>query len=414
MRPFDNAAVLRRRRNVLIPLSEALSRLDDAVRTGDKERVSIHDAFDRLLTEQIRSPMDLPPFSRSAMDGFAVSKQDLDARGPAAAFEVTEVIAAGDTARSPVRPGTAVQIMTGAALPEGADWVVRVEYSESADGRVRFTGTEKSSNIVWAGENGKAGDLVVSPRRLGVHDIGAIASLGINSLEVLAAPRLGVLSTGDEVREPGETLGPGRIYNSNAVQLLAHGRQSGFVPRYYGIARDTEEDLTRLLSSALADSDAVVLSGGVSKGEFDYVPRVLGKLGVDTVFHRVAMKPGRPTFFGVRDRSDGKRQYVFGLPGNPVSTFVTFELFVVRLLYRLAGLPAPVPTRSAVLGETLRKSDPDRTEFVPVVIEDDVARPVRYGGSSHLNALSQANGLLQLESGITELPGGTRVAIRPI
>jgi molybdopterin molybdotransferase len=411
---FDNAAVLRCRRNVLIPLSEALSRLDDAARTGGKERVSIGDAFDRLLTEQIRSPIDLPPFSRSAMDGFAVSKQDLDARGPAATFEVTEVVAAGDTAGSPVRPGTAIQIMTGAALPEGADWVVRVEYSETADGRVRFTDAEKSGNIVWAGENGKAGDLVVSPRRLSVHDIGAIASLGIDTVEVLAAPRLGVLSTGDEIREPGDPIGPGQIYNSNAVQLLAHGRQSGFIPQYYGIARDTEEDLTRLLSAAFAENDVVVLSGGVSKGEFDYVPRVLGKLDVETVFHRVAMKPGRPTFFGVRDRSDGKRQYVFGLPGNPVSTYVTFELFAVRLLYRLAGLPVPVPRLTAVLGESLRKSDPERTEFVPVVVDADVARPVRYGGSSHLNALSQANGLLQLESGISELPGGTRVAIRPL
>lgn len=398
----------------MISLPEALALLDGAVGKGEHEQITLGEALGRLLTEPVRSPMDLPPFSRSAMDGYAVRKEDLETLGPGAAFEVTEMVAAGETAHGVVRPGTAIQIMTGAPLPEGADWVVRVEYSEAQDGKVRFTDSEKSSNIVSAGENGKAGDLVVSPRRLGVHDVGSIASLGIDSVKVLKPPRLGVLSTGDEIREPGEVLGSGQIYNSNALQLLAHGRKSGFLPTYYGIAQDTEEDLTRLLSLAFAESDVITLSGGVSKGDFDYVPRVLGALGVETVFHRVAMKPGRPTFFGIRDNADGKRKYVFGLPGNPVSTFVTFELFVVRLLHRLAGLPAPVPTRTAALGETLRKSDPERTEFLPVVVEDDVARPVRYGGSSHLNALSQANGLLQISVGTTELRGGTRVAIRPL
>lgn len=405
---------LLRRHAVLISLPEALSLLDGSVKGGEQEHIAIGEALGRILTEPVRSPMDLPPFSRSAMDGYALRKEDLESRGPGAVFEVTELVAAGDTAKGALRPGTAVQIMTGAALPEGADWVVRVEYSQAQDGKVRFTDSEKSSNIVWAGENGKAGDVVVSPRRLGVHDIGTIASLGHDSVRVLKTPRMGVLSTGDEIREPGSILGPGEIYNSNAVQLLAHGRRSGFIPTYYGIARDTEEDLGRILSSALAENDVVVLSGGVSKGEFDYVPRVLGSLGVEAVFHRVAMKPGRPTFFGIRGLSGGKRQYVFGLPGNPVSTFVTFELFAVRLLYRLAGLPAPAPSRTAALGETLRKSDPERTEFVPVVVKDDIARPVRYGGSSHLNALSQANGLLQISVGTTELRGGTRVAIRPL
>ncbi len=411
---FDNAAVLVYRRNVLISLAEALSRLDDAARTGNTERIPIGDAFDRFSTEPIKSPMDLPPFSRSAMDGFAVRKEDLESRGPEASFEVVEIVAAGDTPGARVLPGKATQIMTGAALPEGADWVVRVEYSELVNGSVRFTQAEKSSNIVWAGENGKAGDLVVSPRRLGVHDIGTIAAIGIDSVVVLAKPRLGVLSTGDEIREPGEPIGPGQIYNSNALQLVAHGRRSGFSPTYYGIAGDTEEDLKRRLEPAFAENDVIVLSGGVSKGEFDYVPRALESFGVETVFHRVAMKPGRPTLFGVRDLGKDKRQYVFGLPGNPVSTFVTFELFAVRLLYRLAGLPAPTANRSAVLGTTIRKSDPERAEFIPVVVTEDLAEPVRYGGSSHLNALSQANGLLHLDSGITELSGGTRVAIRPL
>ena len=324
----------------MIPLPEALSTVDKFAGRFEEEDVSISEAEGRLLTQPVVSPRDLPPFSRSAMDGFAVSKSDLDSRGADADFEVTEVVAAGQVASQPVSPGRAAQIMTGAAIPPGADWVVRVEYAELKNGRVRFVEQEKSSNIVWAGENGKAGEVMVTPRRLSVCDVGTIASLGIAEVRVMKRPKLGIVSTGDEVREPGDSIGDGEIYNSNGVQLIAHARRTGYEPRYYGIAKDTEEDLRRHLETAFAENEVICLSGGVSKGEFDYVPRVLSSLGVETLFHRVAMKPGRPTFFGRREIS-GKRQFVFGLPGNPVSTFVTFELFAVRLLHRMAGTSPP-------------------------------------------------------------------------
>ena len=393
----------------MVPLHDALSIVDAAAREFDKERVNLNKALGRLLVRDVTSPINLPPFSRAAMDGFAVRQEDVDRE-----LEVVEVVAAGQIPANRVTPGCAVQIMTGAVLPKGADRVVRVEFSELKEGRVRFISTESSTNIVWEGENGKRGDLLVSPRRLSVHDIGTLASLGLSEVEVLQQPKVGIISTGDEVREPGEDISLGEIYNSNACQLLAHATHAGFAPHYYGIAADSEDALTELLEPAITQNDIIVLSGGVSMGEFDYVPRVLHRLGVDVLFHRVAMKPGRPTLFGRREGGPRGTQYLFGLPGNPVSTFVTFELFAVRLLYRMAGLAPPVPSCYATMATTVKKRDPDRTEFVPVALREGVAFPVAYGGSSHLNALSAADGLLQMDVEVKEIKKGSRVAVRSL
>lgn len=397
----------------MIPLPEALTLLDGAARPLGIQQLPLTQALGRFLAEPVSTPFDIPPFSKSAMDGFAVRRADL-ADDPDASLAVTGVVAAGDAPRRGVEPGTAVRIMTGAPVPEGADQVVRVEYADIAGERVCFRRNESSSNIIKRGENAREGDLLLSPRRLNVHDIGVAASVGLPELPVMVQPRLAVVSTGDELVEPGREAGSGRIYNSNGYQLYAHALRAGFAPSYQGIAADTAEALDAVLREALDGPEVVVLSGGVSKGDFDYVPGVLANLGVREVFHRVAMKPGRPLYLGVRDREPGGRQYVFGLPGNPVSVFVTFELFAVRLLYRMAGLEPPGPTVAATLEESIAKGDPERTEFIPVTIRDGVARRVRYGGSSHLNALSQADALLEVPAGTTELQRGSVVHARPL
>ena len=409
----------------MIPLPEALTLLDGVARPLGIQQVPLTQALGRFLAEPVSTPFDIPPFSKSAMDGFAVRRADL-ADDSDATLTVAGVIAAGDVPAGPVRPGTAIRIMTGAPVPEGADQVIRVEYAAPSGAEVRFLERERSSNIIERGENAREGDLLLSPRRLNVHDIGVAASVGLPELPVMVQPRLAVVSTGDELVEPGQEAGSGRIYNSNGYQLYAHALRAGFAPSYHGIAADTAEALEAVLREALDGPDVLdepgasdgpdvlVLSGGVSKGDFDYVPGVLASLGVQEVFHRVAMKPGRPLYLGVRDRESGGRQYVFGLPGNPVSVFVTFELFAVRLLYRMAGLEPPEPSVSATLGEAIAKGDPERTEFIPVTIQDGVARRVRYGGSSHLNALSQADALLEVPVGTTELPKGSVVHARPL
>lgn len=393
----------------MIPLPEAFSLLEESCRAFPSESVSIAEALGRFLSQPLRSPMDMPAFPRSAMDGFAVRRADADGE-----LRIVETVAAGEVAAGPLAAGTAVRIMTGAQVPEGCDQVVRVEYSQVTGDRVRFVRGESHTNIIRTAENAARGDVLLSPRRLDVHDIGVAASAGFSRLEVMQRPVLGILSTGNELREPGEELGGGQIYNSNAYQLLAHGTATGFVPRYHGIAADTEDALRQSLEPAFAESDVVALSGGVSMGDFDYVPRVLASFGVQTVFHRVALKPGRPTFFGTRQGGRTGRQYVFGFPGNPVSTFVTFELFAVRLLYRLAGIEQPGPACSVVLGETIEKGDSDRTEVMPMTVRDGRALRVRYGGSSHLSALSTANALFVLPVGTTRIEEGTSIAVRPL
>mgnify|MGYP006265936475 CR=1 FL=1 len=401
----------------MIQLPDALKILDDAARAFPVEMVSTDSAAGRLLTETLVTPTDVPAFPRSAMDGFAVRRDDMEAARTGRALQVLETVAAGQTPRETLRPGTAIQVMTGAEVPAEAELVVRVEYAEQSKGRVRFSNIETGSNIIRRGENARAGDAVVSPRLLQVHDVGVAAAHGYRELPVLQAPRVAVLSTGDELKEPGESLGPGEIYNSNAYQLLAHLRRYGCAPSYYGIARDDPEALGARLAQALPESDMLILSGGVSKGEYDYVPKLLAEQGVETRFHRVAMKPGRPTFFGTRDRERagaGGRQYIFGLPGNPVSTYVAFEVFVRRLLYRLAGIDPAVPGFPVSLGSDLEHKDPARAEFVPVAIRGDEALPVRYGGSSHLSALSTADGLVEIAVGTGRLEKGTRVHVRPL
>ncbi len=393
----------------MIALSEALATLDRAARPFPTEELPVQSSLGRMLVEPIRAESDIPAFSRSAMDGFAVRRSDLSDT-----LTITETVAAGQVPSGPLEPGTAVRIMTGAEVPEGADLVVRVEYAEVGDRSVRFTDTERGSNIVHRGENAMAGDTVLAPRLMRPHDVGVAAAHGRDRVTVLASPRVGIISTGDELREPGAVLDRGSIYNSNGGQLMAQARSYGCEARSYGIATDSPAALRKLLEPALAENDIVLLSGGVSMGEFDYVPGLLADVGVKTQFHRVAMKPGRPTFFGTREADVDGASYVFGLPGNPVSVFVSFEVFVRRLIYRMAGLDGTWNTFPTSMAVTHEVKDRERAEFLPVTLRDGGATPVRYGGSSHLSALSAADALLEIPVGTQRIEEGASIRVRPL
>ena len=267
----------------MIPLKQALSLLDDAVQPLETEKVPLSESFGRILAVPVTSPFDIPPFSKSAMDGFAVRSRDVATTD--AVLRVTEVVGAGTIPEQSVEPGTAVQIMTGAPVPDRADAVIRVEYADQQDGTVRFHTGEGSSNIIAKGENARAGDELLTPRRIRAHDVGVAASVGLGELEVYRIPTLGILSTGDELLEPGEAPAPGTIYNSNAYQIAAQAAAAGFRPHCCGIAADTADSLRDFLQPVLEANQVIVLSGGVSKGEYDYVPDVLAELGVQTVFH---------------------------------------------------------------------------------------------------------------------------------
>ncbi len=403
-------------------MNDTLLHPDDALKlaladlpSAKTEDVALADALGRVMPVAPRSRVDQPPFDKSAMDGFAYgpsgNKADTDP------WRVVETVAAGAAPARVLGPGECARIMTGAPIPKGASGVQRVEWTRSAgtapDGAelVAFDKPEKISNIIKRGENQRAGDPLFGPRVLGPQEIGILASSGYARVEVSARPVVGVLSTGDELAAPGVTLGAAGIYDSNGPMLTAQVGAAGCVARAYGIVRDDEAALRQALSRALDECDVVLVSGGVSMGDYDHVPAALRAAGVERVFHKLAMKPGKPTYFGRRGDTA-----VFGLPGNPVSVFVNFELFVKPQLYARMGLRHETRQVRARLSSDFKRREADRVEFLPARLETApdglIVAPLRYHGSSMLAVLADADCLLRVEIGADFIPQGTFVDAR--
>jgi len=401
------------------------------------ETVRLQDALGRRLTSALVSPIDHPPFDKSAMDGFAYRRSACADGAPVGIHRVVATIAAGtavasrapltatralpaDAAESSALRGSDVaRIMTGAQLPAGADAVQRIEWTEPAgqdsggQQLVRFMQDEVLDNIIRRGENLKAGERLMGPRVLAPQDIGILAAGGIAELEVAAEPRVVVLSTGDEIQPQGRSLSPAAIYDSNGPQLRAQAAAFGCAAEYWGIIRDEEAALAGALEKALQAADIVLVSGGVSMGDFDYVPAVLSRLGVEPIYHSLAMRPGKPSFFGMRGGTA-----VFGLPGNPVSTFVNFEVLVKSYIRVATGLDDGPVVAPARLEKSLERSICDRVEFWPAALHMDGATlcaiPLEYHGSSMINVLAFADALLRMEIGQTRLESGETVNARLI
>jgi molybdopterin molybdotransferase len=380
----------------------------DLIRTlppaGRTEEVPLMAATGRVLAESVRSGLDLPPFAKSAMDGYAVASGD-----PSTQWRVLETVAAGDVPAHLVEHGTCAKIMTGAMMPEGADKVIRVEYTEEADGIMRALQPESRQNIIQRGENLGKGDPVLEPRILKPQDIGVLASVGADRVRVACRPLVGIITTGSELRDPGQQIGPGEIYNSNGWQLYAQVEAAGSQAVYYGNAADRLDELAEAVTKALDACDLVLLSGGVSMGDFDFVPQAVKKCGVEIRFHGLAVKPGKPTLFGQR-----AEKYLFGVPGNPVATFVIFEVFIKALLYRLMGIDYRPPVVRARLARTIRRKSAKRVAFRPVQVVENEIHLISYHGSSHLNALSRANGLLRIDRGVEVIEEGTPLYVRSL
>lgn len=383
---------------------KALKMILEKIRKPQTERVPIVDALGRVLAEQIVSTLDSPPFAKSAMDGYAVCRDD-----SSNSFRLLESIAAGRVPTQVVRPGQCSKIMTGAMMPEGAGRVIRVEYTEEKDGRVVQLQPEPYDNVIQRGENLKKGDPVLAPKILQAQDIGVLASLGIEEILVALRPLVGVINTGSELRNPGEKLKGGEIYDSNGPQLCAQIASAGVRYRHYGIIQDELPELKAAVSKALEDCDMVLITGGVSMGDYDYVPQVLEENGVLIRFHKLAVKPGKPTLFGQKNDT-----FVFGLPGNPVSTFVIFEVFVKPLLFRLMGIEYAPPQSRGRLVKPIKRRSSERVEFRPVQLRGDEIHPIKYHGSAHLDALSQTNGFVRIEIGVELIDKGTEIDVRQI
>ncbi len=368
-----------------------------------------------VLAEDVASDLDMPPYDKSMMDGYAVRSADL--AGGRGELIVVEEVMAGQTPRLPVGAGHATRIMTGAPLPVGANAVVMVERTRFADGRVHIDdpSVQPGRNIVTRGREMRAGDVVLrSGAVLRPQEIGLLATVGRATAAATPSPTVAVLSSGDEVVEPAETPGPGQIRNSNGPMLLAQAARAGGRPHYLGIARDRLDSLRPMVAEGLR-ADVLLLSGGVSAGQLDLTPGVLEEAGVAVHFHKVEMKPGKPVLFGTRERGDGRPPtLVFGLPGNPVSSFVCFELFVRPALRRLRGLSDSDPTVSAILAEDFAFRT-DRPTYHPARLEVDDGgwrvRAVPWFGSADLRGLLAMNALVVFPAGDHHHRAGTRFPV---
>ncbi len=392
----------------MISFEEALGIILSDVRRMDAEHVDFIDALHRVVAEDIYSDVDMPPFDKAAMDGFACRQADLYEE-----LEVIETIAAGAIAKHSVGKGQCIRIMTGAKVPDGADTVVMVEQTdEVSNNRIRFTGAKTKANIARMAEDVRIGDIVVEKGRfVKAQHIAMLAAVGGVKPLVYRKPRVAILSTGDELVEPAEVPGPGKIRNSNGFQLAAQVAASHCIPNYMGIVPDDEKATDMAISSALDENDVVILSGGVSMGAFDFVPKIMKQNNVVIGFQKVAVKPGRPTVFGRTQKSA-----IFGLPGNPVSSFINFETFVKPLLFNMMGhhynpLQVQVP-----LAVPFKRKKADRREFLPVHIDPATgeATPVQYHGSAHIHAIGMAQGLMDIPAGLFELKKGALINVRPI
>lgn len=391
----------------MISFENAFAIVMGQARILESEPVELHAALSRVLAEDVRSDIDMPPFDKSAMDGYACRRADLP--GP---LQVVETIQAGAVPVKSVGGGECAKIMTGAMVPEGADCVIKVEHTESIDGtRVQFVGEDTLPNICRRSEDVRTGDVVLGHgTRLGPQHIAVLAAVGCTRPLVARRPRAGIIATGNELVEPAQYPGPSQIRTSNSHQICAQVEQAGAIATYYGIVPDTEEAIDAAMKQAIAENDVLLLSGGVSMGDFDLVPGAMTANGIAILFDSIAMKPGKPTTFGV-----SPQVYCFGLPGNPVSTFVQCEILVKPFLYALMGHRYQAPYSWLPLAETFKRGRADREAWIPVSIDEaDTVHTGAYHGSAHINALSEADGFITVPAGTTVIEKGTLVRVRPI
>ena len=401
--------------NSMLSYSDARQKVIDIAtalpRTLAQTQIEIEQSFGRILSESVLADRDYPPFDRSTRDGFAVRASD--AIVPGARLHCVGELRAGGQLDLTVLPGQCVEIMTGAALPRGADSVVMVEHIKR-DGQtiILERAAKLGEHIVPRGTEARKGALLVAPKtRIGYAEMALSAQAGHTRMHVYAAPRLAILSTGDEVVDARSTPGPLQVRNSNGISIEILARTAGAETLQLGNAPDEKSVLRSMIERGL-EADILVLSGGVSMGKYDLVEQVLADLGAEFHFTGVSIRPGRPAVFATC-----LNKLVFGLPGNPVSTMVTFELFVLPAIDVLNGAtPRSLPVFRAKLATQVREKGP-MTHFLPARIEWEGREPrvtqLPWQGSGDVVALALANGFLIVSPDRTEIESGEWVDVIP-
>ncbi len=390
----------------MILLEDALNIILTREIEKSAEQVDWTDSMNRILAEDIISDIEMPPFNKSAMDGYACRREDLH-------YELDEIesIQAGKSPTKKIGKNQCAKIMTGSMMPEGADCVIMVEDTFKTDSnKIKFTGDSTKDNYVPAGEDARIGDVMLNKGKIiKPQDIALMSAVGCTEPMVSKKVRVGILSTGDELVEPYEKPGISQIRNSNAFQLIAQIKRTGGLPSYYGIVEDDPYKSEMLIKKVLVENEVTILTGGVSMGDYDFIPDILKKIGIKIHFQTIAVQPGKPTVFGTL-----KDKIVFGLPGNPVSSFNIFELVVRPLLYKMMGHEYQPVMIKLPIGKRYIRRRSNRKSFLPVKIKDDQVIPLEYHGSAHIHALTEAMGLIEIPIGVTTLNEGTIVNVRQI
>jgi molybdopterin molybdotransferase len=398
----------------LIAIDQAIDHVLSQTRALPAQTVTINEALHRVLADDIRAAGDVPPFPCSAMDGYAI------VAGPSGRrLRIAGESRAGAPSGHALGDGEAIRISTGAAIPPGADAVIPQEDVDLDDGADDAIVTTQDSplgaHVRGAGEDMRAGTVVLrAGLRLGPVQLGAAVAAGAGTIQAAPRPRVAVLSTGDELRAPGEPLGPGEIHNSNAPMLTGLSLDAGAVTGPAGRLPDDRQATIDGIGAAIDASDVVIITGGVSVGPHDHVKPALSALDVQQLFWSVALQPGKPTWFGVA----GDGTLVFGLPGNPVSAVVTFSLFVAPALAALQGAPAPTPpTATAVLGSEVARN-PRREQAVRVSLDVGprgvTATPTGAQGSHILSSLLAADALGMIPMGDGVVAAGDEITLRAL
>jgi len=356
--------------------------------------VEIYDALDRTIALDILSPFDQPLYNKSLMDGYAYSSKG----------NTTKIVGsqkAGQKNSGGYSKNQCIKIMTGAIVPKEFDRVVRIEYTKHDSGFMEIVQKETGNNICYQGEYLKKGQKIISKGKLlDPQTIGILASLGIASVLVYQKPIVGIIVTGDELLDVSNKIAPGKKYNSNLIMLSCQIKKAGAIPKHYGILKDNLLDTQNAIKKALLECDIVISSGGASMGDYDFIPRALKNLQARFLFQKIAFKPGKPTFF-----AHLHNKYYFALPGNPVSSFVVFEIFVKPFVYKYLNSSSPQKILHFRMGEKYhRKKDLDRLELRPIKIINNKIDPLEFKNSGHLSALYDIDGFLQIDKGVKILP----------
>jgi molybdenum cofactor synthesis domain-containing protein len=394
----------------MITVDQALQQITEAVKPANPEIIPLEQALGRILAEEVVADMDLPPFDRSRMDGYALRSEDV--LSTPVTLRIVGEIAAGATSDISIGRGEAVKIFTGAPIPAGADAVQKVEVTEARGDRVLVQEPVKAGQFITSrASEVKAGEQVASRgRQIGAAEMAVLASFGYSKVRVGACPRVAVMSTGSELVKVTEKPLSSQIRNSNSYTIASYARHSGALVDLMDTVEDTVEATRRALLEAIKRADFVITSGGVSMGDYDLVKAALLEIGADIYFDKVSIRPGKPTVFARKGPT-----FFFGLPGNPVSTSVTFNVFVRPALRQWQGDGSPrLPTVRAELLESIRDAS-NRRSYLPALIEVEhgraVVRLLKWVGSSDLVGFMNANSLIVVREDVHQLERGDVVDV---